>query len=85
VLVRPPEAVYLEWAGDAQIPAWTAARTRCLKLIRYADGSEELYDIGGRVESPDPWETRNRVDDPGYSQILEHLRGLLSRNLGGPV
>lgn len=85
LLVRQPEAVYLEWAGDDEIPAWTAVRTRGLKLIRYADGSEELYDLGGRVESPDPWETRNRVDDPGYAQILEHLRGLLSRTLGAPV
>ena len=45
------EAVFLEWAGDPQIPAWTAVRTIDLKLIRYEDGLEELYDIGGRVGS----------------------------------
>ena len=41
------EIVFLEWAGDEQIPPWTAVRTADLKLIRYGDGFEELYDIGG--------------------------------------
>ncbi len=82
VLTRPPEGVYLEWAGDARIPAWAAVRTRDLKLIRYGDGSEELYDIGGRVGPPDPWETVNRVRDPRYAGLLEHLRALLGRHLG---
>jgi arylsulfatase A-like enzyme len=84
LLVRPPEAVYLEWAGDDEIPAWTAVRARDLKLIRYADGSDELYDLAGRIGPPDPWETRNRLDDPRYARLLGYLRGLLSRNLGGP-
>jgi N-acetylglucosamine-6-sulfatase len=70
-------AAFLEWAGDRDIPAWTAVRTRALKLIRYADGSEELYDLGGTLGAPDPWETRNRVDDPRYAPTLARLRGLL--------
>jgi N-acetylglucosamine-6-sulfatase len=79
---RDPEAVYLEWAGDAEIPAWTAIRTSRLKLIRYGDGSEELYDIGGRVGSSDPWEMVNRVADPRYAGILTRLRRLLGQHLG---
>jgi arylsulfatase A-like enzyme len=79
---EPPEAVYLEWAGGAQIPAWTAVRTVDLKLIRYEDGSEELYDIGGRIASPDPWEVMNRVADPRFAGTLARLRRLLDGHLG---
>jgi arylsulfatase A-like enzyme len=80
--VPPPEAVFLEWAGDAEIPAWEAVRTRDLKLIRYADGSEELYDLGGRLGPPDPFETVNRVQDTGYAGVLAKLRVLLGRHPG---
>jgi len=73
----PPEAVFLEWAGDAEIPAWTAVRTGSVKLIRYGDGFEELYDIGGRFGSPDPWELVNHVADRRYAEIVAPLRGLL--------
>jgi N-acetylglucosamine-6-sulfatase len=76
------EAVYLEWAGDERIPAWTAVRTADLKLIRYGDGFEELYDIGGIVGSADPWEMANRVDDPRYANVLARLRVLLGRAFG---
>jgi N-acetylglucosamine-6-sulfatase len=78
-----PEGVFLEWAGDERVPAWTAVRTADLKLIRYADGFEELYDLGGRVGPPDPWEMSNRAADPRYSEILARLRELLGR-LSGP-
>ncbi len=79
---RLPEAVFLEWAGDGQIPGWSAVRTTDLKLIRYEDGLEELYDIGGRIGPPDPWEMTNRVADPRYAGVLERLRALLGRVLG---
>jgi arylsulfatase A-like enzyme len=79
---RPNDDVYLEWHGDAQIPAWTAVRTADLKLIRYEDGFEELYDIGGRIGSPDPWEVMNRVADPRYAGTLARLRRLLDGHLG---
>lgn len=82
LLVPPPEAVFLEWAGDAEIPPWEAVRTRDLKLIRYADGTEELYDLGGRLGPPDPFEMDNRVDDLAYAQVLAELRGLLGRHPG---
>jgi N-acetylglucosamine-6-sulfatase len=80
-LLTPPEAVYLEWTGDAEIPGWTAVRTSSLKLIRFEDGFEELYDIGGLVGPPDPWEMDNRVDDPRYAGILSRLRRLLGQHL----
>jgi arylsulfatase A-like enzyme len=73
------DAVFLEWAGDAQIPPWTAVRTAELKLIRYADGVEELYDLSGRRSPPDPWEMTNRIDDPRYLGDAARLRGLLGR------
>jgi N-acetylglucosamine-6-sulfatase len=82
VLEPRNEAVYLEWAGDEQIPPWTAVRTADLKLIRYGDGFEELYDIGGSVGSPDPWEMSNVVDDPRYAGALARLRVLLGRVFG---
>jgi arylsulfatase A-like enzyme len=74
-----PNLALLEWAGDDDVPAWEAVRTPVLKLIRYADGREELYDLGGRRGPPDPWEMDNRVDDPRYATILTRLRGLLGR------
>ena len=76
------ETVFLEWAGDAQMPAWTAVRTADLKLIGYEDGVEELYDIGGRIASADPGETVNRLADPRYAENLARLRALLGRVLG---
>jgi N-acetylglucosamine-6-sulfatase len=76
------EIVFLEWAGDEQIPPWTAVRTADLKLIRYGDGFEELYDIGGSVGSADPWEMTNVVDDRRYAGALARLRALLGRVFG---
>jgi N-acetylglucosamine-6-sulfatase len=72
-------AVFLEWAGDAQIPPWTAVRTADLKLIRYGDGVEELYDLAGSRSPPDPWEMTNRIRDPRYRVEAARLRALLGR------
>lgn len=79
---EPPEAVYLEWAGDARLPAWIAVRTAGLKLIRYEDGFEELYDIGGRFGAPDPWELVNHVAERRYVGVVARLRGLLDGYVG---
>ena len=81
LLPRSPEAVYLEWAGDAGVPAWDVVRTLRYKLIRSADGSEELYDVTGALGRPDPWETSNRADDPAYAAVLAHLDSLLRVHL----
>ena len=80
--IRPAEAVFLEWAGGNDVPAWEAVRTRDLKLIRYADGTEELYDLVGRLGPADPFETDNRVEDPAYAGALEEMRALLGRHPG---
>lgn len=77
------EAVFLEWAGDERIPAWTAVRTSDFKLIRYTDGFEELYDLSGRRWPADPWETTNRATDPRAERLLGRLRALLGR-VSGP-
>jgi N-acetylglucosamine-6-sulfatase len=81
LLLRPPEAVFLEWAGDADVPAWDVVRTLRFKLIRSVDGSEELYDLTGAIGPPDPWETANRAGDPAYAGVLAHLRSLLRLHL----
>jgi arylsulfatase A-like enzyme len=73
---------FLEWAGDAEIPAWEAVRTSGLKLIRYADGTEELYDIGGVLGPPDPFEADDRAEDAAYRRIRADLRHLLGRHPG---
>lgn len=77
-----PDVAYLEWAGDAEIPAWEAVRTADAKLIRYADGSEELYDLGGVAGPPDPYEAANRASDPDYRALRDDLRRLLGRHPG---
>jgi arylsulfatase A-like enzyme len=74
--------VFLEWAGDDRIPAWTAVRTADFTLIRYADGFEELYDLGGRLGPADPWESTNRAADPRYAGAVARLRELLGRVMG---
>jgi arylsulfatase A-like enzyme len=75
-------AAFLEWAGDAEIPSWEAVRTSQLKLIRYEDGTEELYDLGGVLGPADPFEADNRVRDPAYAEVLADLRRLLGRHPG---
>ena len=80
--VPPPAAVFLEWAGDREVPAWESVRTRDLTLIRYGDGTEELYDLGGAIGPPDPFEMRNRIADPAYRSTLAGLRRLLGRHPG---
>jgi arylsulfatase A-like enzyme len=76
------DPVYLEWAGDERIPAWRSVRTAEFTLIRYADGFEELYDIGGGLGPADPWETINLANDPGAAGVLHRLRALLGGVLG---
>ena len=74
--------VFLEWAGDERIPAWRSVRTAEFTLIRYADGFEELYDIGGRLGPADPWESINLANDPRAAGVLHRLRAVLGRVLG---
>jgi arylsulfatase A-like enzyme len=54
------------------IPTYCAVRTRSAKLVRYATGEEELYDL-----MSDPDELRNLVDDPTAGALLAAMRGRL--------
>jgi N-acetylglucosamine-6-sulfatase len=72
------EGVLLQFAGDAQVPPWTAVRTRDFKLIASADGTIELYDLTGAIGPADPRELDSRVFVPRYAQVKNHLEGLLS-------
>lgn len=55
-------------------------RTRDWRYIRYADGSEELYDM-----QQDPHEWTNRATDPACSSILAHHRTLVPTSSLPPV
>jgi arylsulfatase A-like enzyme len=47
------------------------------KYIRYDRGGEELYDL-----SKDPDELENRVDSPGYAEVLTYMRSHLNEVTG---
>lgn len=72
------EGVLLQYAGDAQVPAWRAVRTADDVYIENADGTVELYDLSGRIGAPDPNELRNRARDPRYRAVETRLRSLLA-------
>jgi arylsulfatase A-like enzyme len=69
-------AVLTEYHGDARVPAWQGVRTPDLAYIRTGD-VEELYDLTGALGSADPFEMRNRVDDPAYLGARTDLEALL--------
>jgi len=52
-----------------------AVRSDRWRYIRYADGSEELYD-----HSSDPWEWTNLAAQPQYAQIIEEHKRWLPTN-----
>jgi arylsulfatase A-like enzyme len=83
----PPEreGVLLGWAGDGDVPPWWGIRTRDFTLVENDDGFLELYDITGKIGSPDPDQLDNRARDPAYRQVLVRLRELLFglRSQGG--
>jgi len=54
-----------------------AVRSRDFRYIRYADGSEELYD-----HRNDPKEWKNLAVDPKYREIMdEHAKWLPATNV----
>lgn len=55
-------------------------RTSNWAYMRYADGSEELYDMGP-APLGDPKQFDNRAGDPAYAQILNNLRDQLDDKL----
>jgi len=73
------DAVLIEWAGDDEVPAWRGVRTATFSYVEHSDGSVELYDIGGRRGTPDPFELWNHADDPAYGSIRRKLAGALAQ------
>jgi len=77
------KGVLIEWAGGYGMPAWFGVRTRNLAYVELQTGERELYDIGGGVGKPDPYELRNRAGDPAYRQVQAKLAALLARLKAG--
>ncbi|MEW6058684.1 MAG: sulfatase [Actinomycetota bacterium] len=77
-----PDGVLLEYVGDAHIPPWRAIRTEEFAYVEYATGERELYDLTGRLGSPDPYELENRVSDPAYAGLRADLAARLERLAG---
>ena len=50
-------------------------RSDCYRYIRYADGTEELYD-----HKKDKWEWNNLSDDPAYAKAKADLAGGIPEN-----
>jgi arylsulfatase A-like enzyme len=69
--------VLIEWAGDAEVPAWWGLRTASFAYIETVDGTTELYDLTGRLGPPDPAQLDNRARDPRYGRVLVRLAGAL--------
>jgi N-acetylglucosamine-6-sulfatase len=74
--------ILIEWAGDAEVPPWHGVRTSDFAYIETEGGWVELYDIGGAIGPPDPWELHNRADDPRYAHVRDVLAARLDAFLG---
>jgi len=78
----PPSAdraILIEYAGDAQVPAWRGVRTLRFAFIEDADGTVELYDLTGLLGPADPNELRNVAGDPAYAGVRQRLASTLAR------
>jgi N-acetylglucosamine-6-sulfatase len=74
---RSAPGVFLEWAGDREIPPWQGVRTEDFAYIESEDGTVELYDITGAIGAADPFELRSRSADPRYRGTVRRLAVLL--------
>jgi N-acetylglucosamine-6-sulfatase len=77
------ESVLIEYFSDKVFPRMTqmgyqAVRTNRWKYIRYTDrkGADELYDL-----QADPYEMRNRIEEPGAQKVLQESQAELQRLL----
>jgi N-acetylglucosamine-6-sulfatase len=74
------DAVALEQWRDDPDKRWVAVRTERHKLVRYANGDEELYDL-----ATDPDELENRAKNPVYAaeraRLAARLRDLIPADL----
>ena len=69
VAARP--GVWLDWGGDANVPAWSGVRTARYTYVRNGDGTEELY-----RNADDPLQLRNLASDPRERDLLDRLQRL---------
>ena len=69
VAARP--GVWLDWGGDANVPAWSGVRTAAYTYVRNVDGTEELY-----RDADDPSQLRNLASDPRERAVLVRLERL---------
>jgi N-acetylglucosamine-6-sulfatase len=74
---RSPAGVFLEWAGDREVPPWHGVRTIDFAYIESEDGTVELYDLTGAIGAADPFELRSRSADPRYRRTVQRLAALL--------
>jgi arylsulfatase A-like enzyme len=74
--------ILIEWAGDAEVPPWRGVRTEDFAYFETEGGWVELYDVGGALGPPDPWELRNRAADPRYAAVRRTLANRLHGLLG---
>jgi arylsulfatase A-like enzyme len=80
---RGPPGALLEYVGDAHLPRWWAVRTQDLVYIETADGTRELYDVGGRLGPADPDQLDNRLAQPRYRAAVARLEILLGELRSG--
>jgi arylsulfatase A-like enzyme len=71
-LLRDPDAAWEQPALMTQGRGNHAVRSRDWRYIRYADGTEELYD-----QRTDPWNIHNQARNPALAGVIaEHARWL---------
>ena len=70
--------VLLQYAGDDEVPPWSAVRTHDFTFVRDADGTVELYDLTGEAGPADPHELHNRAGTAPYVEVQERLDALLT-------
>jgi N-acetylglucosamine-6-sulfatase len=75
----PSRPVLIEWAGDREVPPWRGVRTPDLVYIENADGTVELYDLGGQLGPPDPDEVRNLAGVGRFVAVQASLARTLVR------
>jgi len=78
----PRDGILIEWAGDTEVPPWQGVRTPNFAYIETEGGWVELYDVGGALGPPDPWQLHNRALDPRFAGVRDELAARLADLLG---
>jgi len=78
----PRDGILIEWAGDAEVPAWVGVRTGNFAYIETKGGWVELYGVGGALGPADPWQLHNHAGDRDYARVQAELAARLDVLLG---